>query len=126
MRVLIIDSSVQIIERLQQELADMEHISAVFGAVGFQDGTEFFRAVTPSVILIDSRLKDNQCTQLLREFRIAAADLKLIVLMNGEDEQLREKLRQEGADLFFDKYHEFELIPVTVNRIATESKNGFK
>jgi DNA-binding NarL/FixJ family response regulator len=129
MQVLIVDSSVQIIERLQQSLSEMEHISTVFGAVAYRDGAEFFRAVEPAVVLIDSRLRDNECDRLIREIKLAETTTSVIVMLNGEDTHVQEKYRASGADLLFDKYHEFEMIPGTINKIAAEKKkedsNGF-
>lgn len=128
MQVLIIDSSVQIIERLQQSLSEMEHISTVFGAVAYRDGNEFFRAVEPAVVLIDSRLRDNECDRLIREIKLSETPARVIVMLNGEDTLVQEKFRSIGADMLFDKYHEFELIPDTINEIGAakkkEARNG--
>lgn len=124
MQVLIIDSSVQIIERLQQSLTEMEHISTVFGAVAYRDGSEFFRAVDPFVVLIDSRLRDNECDRLIREIKMAETGTQVIVMMNGEDNHTQEKYRLSGADILFDKYHDFEKIPETINFIAAEKREG--
>jgi DNA-binding NarL/FixJ family response regulator len=124
MQVLIVDSSVQIIERMQQLLTEMEHISTVFGAVAYRDGSEFFRATDPSVVLIDSRLHDNECVRLIREIKMAAAGTQVIVMMNGEDNQMQEKYRSSGADILFDKYHDFERIPEAINLIAAKKREG--
>lgn len=124
MQVLIVDSSVQIIERLQQSLAEMEHVSIVYGAVAFKDGLEFFRAVLPAVVLIDSRLKDNTCIRLIEEMRKADTNTSIIVMLNGEDDLLQEKIKISGADMFFDKYHDFENIPATVNLLTAEKREG--
>jgi DNA-binding NarL/FixJ family response regulator len=120
MQVLIVDGSVQIIERMQQELADMEHITAVFGAVAYRDGAEFFRAVKPAVVLLDSRLKDNECIRLMQVIRSEVPHTRIIVMLNGEDNHIQEKYRLEGANLLFDKYHEFQQIPEAVNTIGAE------
>ncbi|MCX6317531.1 MAG: response regulator [Bacteroidetes bacterium] len=120
MQVLIVDGSVQIIERMQQELADMEHITTVFGAVAYRDGVEFFRAVKPPVVLLDSRLKDNECIRLMQVIRNEVPHTRIIVMLNGEDNHIQEKYRLAGANLLFDKYHEFQKIPSAVNSIGAE------
>lgn len=126
MQVLIVDSSVQIIERLQQSLAEMEHVSIVYGAVAYRDGSEFFRAVEPSVVLIDSRLRDNACSRLINDIRQADTGTSIIVMLNGEDSHSQEKYKASGADILFDKYHDFEKIPETVNYLAAEKREGTK
>lgn len=122
MKVLIVDSSVEIIERLQQQLADIKNISSVYGAVAQKDGLEFFRKISPSVVLVDSGLRKNESFELVKEIRQSEVKTHIIVLLNGEDELLYGKFRSLGVDFFFDKYHEFEKIPGAINYIAAERK----
>lgn len=124
MDILIVDSSVEIIERMQQALSEMERVSTVFGAVAHRDGSAFFQAISPGVVLVDSRLRDNGAAALIREIKTGAADTVVVVLTNGEEGHVHDKLKEAGADLFFDKYHEFEVIPVRVNEIIGEKPGG--
>jgi hypothetical protein len=45
-------------------------------------------------------------------------------MMNGEDNQMQEKYRSSGADILFDKYHDFERIPEAINLIAAKKREG--
>ncbi|MBL7730433.1 MAG: hypothetical protein JNM88_04580 [Chitinophagaceae bacterium] len=124
MKVLITDGSIEIIERLQQALCETEHVSAVYGSVSYRDGYSFFRDIKPSVMLIDSRLADNECERLVKDARSLNDNTNIIVLLNGEDKHQQEKLLALGATRLMDKYHDFENIPGVVNRIAAEIKEA--
>jgi DNA-binding response OmpR family regulator len=122
MQVLIVDSSLEIIERLQQMLSEIKSVGTVYGAVAFKDGVDFFRKINPSVVLVDSGLRGNESFELIKEIRQAGSKTQVIVLLNGEEELLYSKFRSLGVDFFFDKYHEFEKIPGAFSYIATERK----
>jgi DNA-binding NarL/FixJ family response regulator len=114
MRILIVDDSVLIIERLQLLLAESAQIAAVYGAVSYRDGLQFLHKIKPDVVLIDSRLQHQGCFTLLQEVQQQYPNTQVIILHNGEDVQFQQKCVSLGADVFLDKYNEFELIPLSV------------
>jgi DNA-binding response OmpR family regulator len=122
MQVLIVDSSVEIVERIQQILTELNNVTTVYGAVAYRDGLDFFNKINPAVVLVDSGLPGNQGFDLVQEIRKAGTRTHVIVLLNGEDELLYGKFRSLGVDFFFDKYHEFEKIPGAFKYIAADRK----
>ena len=122
MRVLIVDSSRLIIERLKLMLSETENIIGAYGAVSYKEGISFLSEIKLDVVLIDSGLPGNECTDLVKEIKGVNSNTQVIVLINGEDQHLQIKCKSIGADFFFDKYHEFEKIPEAINRIANDLK----
>lgn len=122
MQVLIVDGSVEIVERIQQILTELDSVTTVYGAVAYKDGIDFFNKINPAVVLIDSGLPQNESFELIKDIRQSGAKTHVIVLLNGEDELLYGKFRSLGIDFFFDKYHEFEKIPAAFKYIASEKK----
>ncbi|CAN5789705.1 hypothetical protein BH11BAC3_BH11BAC3_26640 [soil metagenome] len=120
MKILIVDSSALIIERLQDILTESDKITAVYGTVSYNDCMNFFRKISPGVVLIDSSLPGNTCIDLVKVIKTENDQISVIVMLNGEEEAIQEKCKSSGADLFFDKYHEFEKIPTAINRIIAE------
>jgi DNA-binding NarL/FixJ family response regulator len=119
MVILIVDSSVLIIERLQNLLSETENITAVYGAVSYKDGAKFFNDIQPNVVLLDIDLPENQSFMLLKEIRKAGQKTSVIILSNQTDAGLQEQYRSMGANFFFDKYHDFAKIPVAIKYISS-------
>ncbi len=120
MKILIVDSSALIIERLQDILTESAKITAVYGTVSYNDCINFFNKINPEVVLIDSSLPDDGCNDLVKIIKAANDKISVVVMLNGEEDAVQEKCKTSGADLFFDKYHEFEKIPAAINSIIAE------
>src|SRR4051812_8629370 len=111
MMVLVVDSSVLIIERLQHILTEEENVSVVYGAVSYKDAMRIFKENETPVVLLDSDLPHTMSSDLLKEIKTTKPDTKVIMMVNAIEKYSVEKYKGLGADLFFDKYHEFETIP---------------
>jgi DNA-binding NarL/FixJ family response regulator len=119
--VLVVDSSVFIIERWQNILSETENIKNVYGAVAYNDASVLFKEIRPNVVLLDGGLPGTMSIDLLREFKATSENTTVIILANSVDIHVEEKCRSLGADFFFDKYHDFEKIPafITANAFAS-------
>jgi len=121
MKVLVVDSSVLIIERLQNMLSETGTIENVYGAVSYKDAAELFNKIDFSVVLLDDNLPANRSIELLTLIKKTNNDMPVIVLANGIDHFTKLKYKVLGADQFFDKYHEFELIPGVINSLSSRT-----
>ena len=118
--VLVVDSSVFIIERWQNILSETENIKNVYGAVAYKDASALFKEIRPNVVLLDGGLPGSMSIDLLKEFKATSENTTVIILSNSVDSHVEEKCKSLGADFFFDKYHDFEKIPafITANAFA--------
>ncbi len=119
--VLVVDSSVMIIERWQNILTETKNIHSVYGAVAYKDASILFKEKKPNVVLLDGGLSGTMSIDLLKEFKKPNQNTTVIILTNSEDNLHKEKYQSLGADFIFDKYHDFEKIPAFI--IANTSNN---
>lgn len=116
--VLVVDSSVFIIERWQNILSENENIRTVYGAVAYRDASVLFKEIKPNVVLLDGTLPGSMSIDLLKEFKASDENATVIVLADSEDRHIEEKCKSLGADYFFDKYNDFEKIPAFITATA--------
>lgn len=122
MIVLVIDSSVHIIERLQHILSETDNIKATYGAVSYKDASRFFKTNKIDVVLLDGGLPGSMSVDLLNEIKTLDEEITVIVLANSTDNYIKTKYELHGADYFFDKYHEFENIPGIINTLTKKKQ----
>jgi len=120
MIVLVVDSSVHIIERLQHILSETNKIKAVYGAVSFKDAARFFKENKTDLVLLDGNLPGSTSVDLLGEIKAVNENTIVIILANNVDSYAQEKYKLHGADFFFDKYHEFNKIPGVIDTIVSK------
>ena len=116
--VLVVDSSVFIIERWQNILSETENIKTVYGAVAYKDASVLFKEIKPNVVLLDGGLPGSSSIDLLKEFKATNENTTVIILSNSIDTHVAEKCKSLGADFFFDKYQDFEKIPAFITANA--------
>jgi DNA-binding NarL/FixJ family response regulator len=120
--VLVVDSSVMIIERWQNILTETENIKTVYGAVAYKDASLLYKQKSPNVVLLDCGLPGTMSLDLLKEFKAPNEHTLVITLSDTADNQQKEKYKSLGADFCFDKYHDFEKIPAFI--VANTVKNN--
>ena len=118
MRILIVDSSVLIIDRWQHDLNELDFVSLVYGAVSYKDGIRLFEQINPDVILLDSNLARKEWIRLLKEIKSINKTKTVIVFSNGKDDHIQKISSAFGADYILDKYHDFEKIPLILRSIS--------
>jgi DNA-binding NarL/FixJ family response regulator len=123
MQVLIIDSSILIIERLQELLAEVEDIDMVFGTSSYKDGLQFFTAQQPTAVIVNSVGTNNEVMELLNAIKETNITTQIIMLLNNEGKFMQEIYKTAGAHFFLDKYNEFLQIPNIINAIKTNNNN---
>jgi DNA-binding NarL/FixJ family response regulator len=123
MQVLIIDSSILIIERLQELLAEVEDVSMIFGTSSYKDGLIFFTTQQPNAVIVNSIGTNNEVLELLNAIKKSAINTKIIMLLNNEEKFMQEIYKAAGVHFFLDKYNEFLQIPNIISSIKTNSNN---
>jgi DNA-binding NarL/FixJ family response regulator len=122
MTLLIIDGSDIIIQRLAFLITESEsnNISAVHSAVTYADATALLLQIKPDVVLLDMHLPGLQSPDLLKLIKKNNTNSALIILVNYANAVTKEKYRWVGADFVFDKYNDFEKIPIAIDAIAAK------
>jgi DNA-binding NarL/FixJ family response regulator len=122
MNVLLIDSSVLIMERLGQIISEVDGILSVLNAATYENAIQLLHNRNPDILLIDSLLQDNGCKKILIHIKTLGFKKTVFVLLNGEEEDVKDHFSLLGANFVLDKYHEFEKIPAVISSILTKNR----
>lgn len=123
MKVLVVDDSKIVRDRLVSMLDSMEGVDIVEQA---EDGRSAILAnnnLKPNVIILDIRMDETSGIQLLKKFKNNSSDQKIIMLTNFPYPQYRKKCFEEGADYFLDKSTEFDEVARIINRLVKKYRS---
>lgn len=116
MQVLIIDRSLQIIERLSNLLLETGLPLTIHKAISYNEALNTGKDLMPDIVLIDRHLPNGQSMRLLEMFKEKKSVVVMLVMRTDTDMITQCKL--SGADFVLDKYHEFEQLPGIVYAIS--------
>ncbi len=110
MKVFVVDNSAVIRQRVKRMLADIPEIQVIGEAEAAQDATETILRQKPDVILLDIHLLDGNSIDVLQNLKRTQPAPAVIILTDYPYPQYRQMCLEAGADFFFDKSTEFELV----------------
>jgi DNA-binding NarL/FixJ family response regulator len=113
-KVLIVDDSQPIRERLADLLIESGQIRIVGEAGNVQDGWQAVQFCHPDTVILDIRLPGSTGIALLKKIKEHYPQVTVIMLTNFDDAQYRRQCRRLGADHFLNKTLEFEKIVDTI------------
>jgi DNA-binding NarL/FixJ family response regulator len=119
MRVLIADNSELIIQRLEELLSESTFILMIDRAFSYEEAQQLFNQNKPDVVVLDINFPGNTSYELLKEIKEEAPQTIVIVMSIRLDEYILQQCKNFGADFFFDKYNEFERVPVVINQMIS-------
>ena len=111
MKVVIVDDSVLVQERLTIMFAGLNGVEVVGTAQDAPEGTSVIRELNPDVVILDIKMPVGSGIDVLRDIKDSNPLIKVVILTNYPYEQYRRKCMDLGAEYFFDKSSEFERIP---------------
>jgi DNA-binding NarL/FixJ family response regulator len=123
MEVLIVDSSIDIIERLEELLSETTIVSTIYTAFTYDEAIHLYTTHQPDAVFLDDALPGNQSIQLLAAIKAIKKDTTVVMITIVEDVFREEKCRLMGADFFCDLYHHYQDIPQIIHRIVANKTN---
>ncbi|MCW3119384.1 MAG: response regulator transcription factor [Chitinophagaceae bacterium] len=129
MLILIVDNSLQIIERLEEIILEAQNITAIHSAVSYEEAKKLYKENKHDMVLLDIGLPGNESLKLLKEIKKAEGETCIIILFNHIDNRIEEEYKSLGVDFFFDKYYDFEKICGVIDGLSfmnTKKKSGQK
>ena len=125
--VYIVDDSQVMRERLTESVADIAGVE-IAGQSG--DPFEALDRITkshPDVVILDIRLPQRSGIDLLKDIKERPAAPIVIMITNYPYHQYRQACMAAGADYFFSKIDEFEMIRETLSRMGLDhqKRNDF-
>jgi DNA-binding NarL/FixJ family response regulator len=118
MRVLIVDDSQIVCERLQQTIINVAGVKSVGQAHNAPDAITAIAEAKPDVVILDICLPGPNGIEVLKDIRDKKLPIRVLMMTNYPYPQYREKCKGLGADYFFDKSAEIEKIPDVIMELA--------
>ena len=118
MKVLIVDDSPVIRERLEFMLSEIPDIDFVSKAENELEAISLLHKLNPEVIIIDMQMPGGSGIDLLRKIKKEQHSPLVVVLTNLSDSQYRTKCMAAKADYFFDKSTEFEKVTGVLKNLS--------
>jgi DNA-binding response OmpR family regulator len=111
MKILIVDSSAWIPDRIAGLLAETLENKSIYKAFSLQEARTLFHQAKPTVVILDKNLPDNGSLTLLKEIKSGGKHSIVIVLSFRISVNAEQQCKLAGADYFLDKYTDFEELP---------------
>ena len=110
MRVLIVDDSEALVQRLTSRLTGVAGIEIVGHAGNALDATQKIRTAKPDVVVLDIHMPGGSGIDVLNGLKKAQFKPVVIILTNCSDKHYRKRCLANGARFFFDKSAEFDKV----------------
>ena len=118
MVILIVDGSVQVVERLATMLTEPGKKRTIYKALTYTEAVFILEEQWPVLVLLDRYLPENKSIELLKAIKLANKNTRVIILYVFADGNIESHYKLHGADFFLDKYHDYEMIPGIVDALA--------
>jgi len=116
-RVLIVDDSAIVRERLKDMLSEVMEVENISQAKDSPEALSSFQKLNPEVVILDIRMPGKSGIDVLQEIKKATQPPLVIVLTNYPYPQYRRKCIEAGADFFFDKSTEFNKVTEVLKQL---------
>jgi len=119
LRVLIIDDSTDLRERLAEMLSQISGLDIVgqFGCVA--DARAALNHLDPDLLILDLQMRDGSGIDVLRDLRRSHFETKVIIFTNHPEEQYRRRCAALGADYFLSKSTDSNLLLEILVQLAS-------
>jgi DNA-binding NarL/FixJ family response regulator len=103
MKILIVDDSAVVRERLVGMLSEIEGVEIAGEAENPQEAIEAIRRLKPDAVVLDIQMPGGNGIDVLEQIKKDSPAPMVIMLTNFPYPQYRKKCMEIGADFFFDK-----------------------
>ena len=117
-KVLIVDDSAIVVERLSEIISEMTSVAPVLISNSFNEAVDLINVELPDVILLDIQLPGKNGIELLSFVKSRYPQIKIIIVTNRASDYYRDLCNEMGANSFIDKSTEFEKIPELIEKLS--------
>ncbi len=119
LKILLIDDSEFILQRIQHLLEEVQQPIEVRTATSAEEAATWIETFVPAIVFLDINLPGKNGLQFLKDIRtMPAIDPVVVMLTNNTLSGYRNECIQAGADYFLDKAKDFASIIDIVNNSA--------
>ena len=121
--VYIVDDSVVMRERLAESVADIADVEIAGQSGDPLEALADIQKSHPDVVILDIRLPRRSGIEVLKDIKENPAAPIVIMVTNYPYRQYRHACMEAGADYFFSKLDEFEMIRKTLSRMGLDHQS---
>jgi YesN/AraC family two-component response regulator len=110
MKILIVDDSKLLRDRLRDSLLAIENVEIVGEAANGTEAMEIIKDKNPDFIILDIRMPGMNGITVMEKMKEQGSKSKICIFTNFPYPQYKQKCLSEGADYFFDKNQDFKEI----------------
>jgi len=103
MKILIVDDSYLLCDRLRDALLQIDGIEIVGIATNGADALQMIKTKNPDFVILDIRMRGMSGITVLEKMKEQGSNARVCIFTNYPYKQYREKCMKEGADYFFNK-----------------------
>lgn len=119
LKILLIDDSEFILQRIQHLLEGMDRVKEVRTATSAEEADEWIESFNPALIFLDINLPGKNGLQMLKDIRSKTTiDPTIVILTNNTLSGYKTECMQAGADYFLDKAKDFSSIPDIIHQTS--------
>jgi two-component system response regulator YesN len=120
MKIIIVDDSDMLRERIKESLKDINKVEIVGEAKNGIEAIKIIKEKNPDFVLMDIRMPELNGIEVLKQMKKTGSKSKVCIFTNYPYSQYKEKCMAEGADYFFDKNNDFQEIKNLIAQFANE------
>ena len=118
MRVVVVDDSIVVRERLIKMFSEIPSIDIVGEAGNSFEALNIIEEEKPDVVVLDIKMPGDSGVEVLRKVKKKNSSIIAILLTNYPIEQYKEKCFEYGTDYFFDKSQEYLKVTEVLKTLA--------
>ena len=126
MKVLVVDDSAIVGERLALILSEFIEVELLDQVKNGIEAVERIRTLKPDVVILDIGLPGRNGMEILEEVKRQKPAPFVVILTNYPYPQYQQRCAEAGADFFFDKSIEFDRVPQTIKQLIHGSSESGK
>ena len=124
LRVLVVDDSTAVRERLRLHVDDVDGVQVVGEASDGHQAVALLETADPHVVVLDLRMPGLNGFGTLKEIKARDPSRTVIVMTNYAYPQYRQRCLKEGADFFLDKSTDFPMLRQILADLARRPREG--
>ena len=123
MKVLLVDDSDFILERMKEVISEVPCIKQISSTNNVVDFMNLLNEKNPDIVLLDIRMPHKTGIEILKEIKQSYSAIIVIMVTNYATDHYQSICLENGAAYFIDKSTEFEMIPEILENICSSYSN---
>ncbi len=126
LKVLLVDDTVMILQRLQSLLSEVKQVSSTESVTSAEEALVLMEGYQPDVMVLDINMPGMSGIDMLRKLNFHEMIKPVVIMLtNNTFAGYRDECMRLGADYFLDKSRDFGMIPTIVEKVTQKQAISF-